>query len=88
MLKRFGEQATMVALYPESGRTHQLRVHMAHLGHWILGDDKYGKKDSFPRLALHAQAIGFIHPHTKCFLEVCSVIPEEFRKFSPGRRTV
>ena len=60
---------TLVSLFPKTGRTHQLRVHMNHIHHPILGDTKYGRKESFPRLALHAQAIGFEHPHWKCFLE-------------------
>ena len=78
VIKRY-KTKTRVALFPESGRTHQLRVHMAHLGHPILGDDKYGKKESFPRLALHAQSIGFFHPQTKHFIEFVSPLPAEFR---------
>jgi len=78
VMKRFGERATMVALFPESGRTHQLRVHMRHLGHAILGDDKYGDAKAFPRLALHAQAVGFFYPRTKKWIEFSSVLPEEF----------
>lgn len=70
--------ATLVALFPKTGRTHQLRVHMAYLRHPILGDDKYGNKKSFPRLALHAQAIGFCHPQTKSYLEFSSRPPQEF----------
>jgi len=69
---------TLVALFPKTGRMHQLRVHMSHLGHPILGDDKYGKKKSFPRLALHAQAIGFCHPRTKTYLELFAKAPKEF----------
>lgn len=69
---------TLVALFPKTGRTHQLRVHMAYLRHPILGDDKYGKKKSFSRLALHAQAIGFRHPQTKSYLEFSSKPPREF----------
>ena len=78
VLKRY-QTKTLVALFPESGRTHQLRVHMAHLGHPILGDDKYGKKESFSRLALHAKTIGFSHPQTKHFIEFVSTLPKEFR---------
>lgn len=78
VLKRFQGRVTMVALFPQSGRTHQLRVHMKHLGHPILGDDKYGTKKSFPRLALHAQALAFNHPWTKRFIEFWSVLPPEF----------
>ncbi len=79
VLERF-KTASLVALFPQTGRTHQLRVHMAHLKHPILGDGKYGHKNSFSRLALHAQSIGFVHPNTLHYIEFCSVIPEEFRK--------
>ena len=78
--QRFEKKATLVALFPESGRTHQLRVHMAHLGHPVLGDDKYGMRNSFPRLALHAQGIGFVHPQTKQFVEFFCPCPPEFLK--------
>jgi 23S rRNA pseudouridine1911/1915/1917 synthase len=81
VIKRFGGQATMVALFPESGRTHQLRVHMRHLGHAILGDDKYGDVMAFPRLALHAQSVGFRYPRTGCWMEFSSVLPEEFLNY-------
>ena len=77
VIKRF-LGITFVALFPKTGRTHQLRVHMAYLKHPILGDDKYGKKETFPRLALHAQSIGFIHPQTNCFCEFSSKIPPAF----------
>lgn len=78
--QRFGTAATLVALFPESGRTHQLRVHMRYLGHPILGDDKYGRgpRNAFPRLALHAQAIGFQHPGTKEWVEFQTTPPPEF----------
>ena len=69
---------TLVALFPQTRRTHQLRLHMAHLGHPILGDEKYGKRNSFPRLALHAQEIGFVHPKTGKFIEFSSKPPLEF----------
>lgn len=69
---------TLIALFPRTGRTHQLRVHMKYLGHPILGDSKYGKRSSFSRLALHAQAIGFRHPDTKKWVEFYSRIPQEF----------
>jgi 23S rRNA pseudouridine1911/1915/1917 synthase len=80
VLARFDNRATLVALFPESGRTHQLRVHTAYLGHPILGDDKYGNKDSFPRLALHAQAIKFQHPQTRHDIEFFIPMPAEFRR--------
>ena len=69
---------TSVALFPETGRTHQLRLHMKHIGHPILGDENYGTRSSFPRLALHAQAIFFEHPRTKKTLELSVPLPSEF----------
>lgn len=72
---------TLVSLFPRTGRTHQLRVHMAYLKHPILGDDKYGKAGSFPRLALHAQSIGFVHPHTKKYVEFSLRPPKEFLSY-------
>jgi 23S rRNA pseudouridine1911/1915/1917 synthase len=77
VIKR-GKGVTLVSLFPKTGRTHQLRVHMSHLRHAILGDDKYGKAKNFSRLALHAQAIGFRHPQTKNYLEFFSRPPREF----------
>lgn len=77
VLKRF-KNSTLVALFPQTGRTHQLRVHMKHLGHPILGDEKYGRKESFSRLALHAQSIEFEHPVTKLPVEFSCPVPAEF----------
>lgn len=53
-----------VTLTPETGRSHQLRLHMASLGHAILGDVFYGDKNTHSRLCLHARALAFSHPHT------------------------
>ncbi len=77
VLKRLSK-STLIALYPQTGRTHQLRVHMKHLGHPILGDEKYGRKESFSRLALHAQSIAFSHPITKAYIEFSCPTPQEF----------
>ena len=63
-----------VALFPRTGRTHQLRVHMSWLGHPILGDARYGGP-SFKRLALHAQSIAFEHPIKKFRLEISIPAP-------------
>ncbi len=68
VLKRF-KDTTLLELTPHTGRTHQLRVHLAYLGHPILGDVKYGDKNSFNRLCLHAEYLGFIHPRSGQFLE-------------------
>jgi 23S rRNA pseudouridine1911/1915/1917 synthase len=77
VIKRY-KNMTLLELEPHTGRTHQLRVHLAHLGHPILGDEKYGKKSTFPRLALHAKTLGFIHPTTKEFLEFSKDLPADF----------
>jgi len=69
---------TAVALFPTTGRTHQLRLHMRHLRHTILGDEKYGNKETFSRLALHAQAIFFEHPFSKFKMEISVPLPPEF----------
>ncbi|MDD5130082.1 MAG: RluA family pseudouridine synthase [Candidatus Omnitrophica bacterium] len=79
-LKR-SKNFSLLELKPFTGRTHQLRVHLAYLGHPILGDAKYGKKDNFSRLALHAQEIGFLHPSTGKLLHFTSDIPLEFQEF-------
>lgn len=83
VLRRFADYATLLELSPQTGRTHQLRVHLAHLGHPILGDSKYGTaaQPDFPRLALHALELGILHPQTKKFLSFNSKLPAEFTKF-------
>ncbi len=72
---------TFLRLHPISGRTHQIRVHLAHIGHPVLGDKIYGKRDSFPRLALHAYSIEFQHPMSKNTLHATSIFPDSLRKF-------
>jgi 23S rRNA pseudouridine1911/1915/1917 synthase len=69
--RRFGKTAAQLLLYPKTGRTHQLRVHLASLGHPILGDPTYGGRKvcsvngvEVPRVMLHARTLGFHHPLT------------------------
>ncbi|MCX5700929.1 MAG: RluA family pseudouridine synthase [Candidatus Omnitrophica bacterium] len=81
-LKRIGE-FSLLQLEPFTGRTHQLRVHLAFIGHPILGDRKYGENNEFSRLALHAKSLGFIHPKTGKLIEFDSSLPQEFIDFSP-----
>ncbi|MDO8662070.1 MAG: RluA family pseudouridine synthase [Candidatus Omnitrophota bacterium] len=80
-LKRFDDYS-LLQLEPFTGRTHQLRVHLAFIGHPILGDKKYGKSNDFGRLALHAQSLGFIHPSSGKFVEFNSLLPHEFLAFT------
>jgi len=72
---------SLLELKPFTGRTHQLRVHLAFLGHPILGDLKYGEDNAFGRMALHAQEIGFIHPRTEKFVHFTSSLPGAFKDF-------
>jgi len=78
VLKRYKE-ATLLELSPHTGRTHQLRVHLKFLGHPILGDSRYGRRDEFNRLTLHATVLEFCHPRTGKFVEFQSNVP--FRNF-------
>ena len=75
---RRSSRVTALALFPETGRTHQLRLHMRHIGHPIMGDENYGTRGNFSRLALHAQAVFFIHPRTGKPLEISVPLPSEF----------
>ena len=72
---------SMLELEPFTGRTHQLRVHLAFIGHPILGDSKYGKAGKEERLYLHARSLGFKHPSTGEFVEFSCDVPEEFIRF-------
>lgn len=83
VIDRFGD-FTMLRCRLETGRTHQIRVHMAYIGHPVAGDDVYGPKKVIKSLegqCLHAQKIGFIHPSTGEYLEFTSEIPSTFADF-------
>ena len=82
------QKATHLRLRLETGRTHQIRVHLASLGHPVLGDDVYGKP--YPGLegpCLHAAKIGFVHPTTGQYLEFESPLPDYFRRVLRQLRT-
>ena len=75
----------------ETGRTHQIRVHMAHIGHPIAGDDVYGPSKVINELhgqCLHAYKLGFIHPVTGEYLEFTADPPESFVRFRDKLRKV
>lgn len=93
VLEAFADQAALVECWLETGRTHQIRVHMSYAGHGLLGDETYGGKrrlshkavgqvaaesgNSFARQALHAASLGFDHPVTGERLEFASELPRD-----------
>ncbi len=82
VLEHFGTKYTMLSCELETGRTHQIRVHMAYTGHALLGDTVYGAaKQPFDTegQVLHAGVLGFIHPTTKEYVEFKAELPEYFR---------
>jgi len=95
-LKTCGRAAALIECHLETGRTHQIRVHMAHIGCHLVGDQVYEKNRKsclaelesslrefvihFPRQALHAKSLGFIHPRQKKFMQFDSSYPHDFNE--------
>ncbi|MER8506194.1 RluA family pseudouridine synthase [Mesorhizobium sp. M0199] len=108
VIERFGEQqqefatASLVECRLETGRTHQIRVHMAHIGHPVIGDPEYGqafrtkanrlpapltsKVKAFPRQALHARLLAFRHPDTHLMMRFEAPIPWDMENLVDGFR--
>ncbi len=97
VLKAFGSDASLVRCRLETGRTHQIRVHMAHIGHSLLGDPLYGAGirrsapehikallKTFQRQALHAQELGFRHPTKNKELSFESALPSDMQDLIAG----
>jgi 23S rRNA pseudouridine1911/1915/1917 synthase len=95
VVEAFADQAALVECWLETGRTHQIRVHMAYAGHGLVGDQTYGGKkrlsekvmgpaadlgNGFPRQALHAATLGFVHPVTGEALEFASPLPDDIER--------
>lgn len=97
-LGNFGTIASLVECRLQTGRTHQIRVHMAHLKHWLVGDPVYGRGSiekflrlnkvdvplfdmllHFPRQALHAAALEFIHPISESKISLTAELPEDMQ---------
>lgn len=94
VLETFFDIASFVECRLETGRTHQIRVHMAHTGHALIGDQTYGRRrkfsakrvgddliqafEMFQRQALHAAKLGFVHPETGDFLQFSAGLPLDF----------
>ena len=82
---------THIRLILETGRTHQIRVHMAYLGHPVAGDERYGPKKGIRELhgqCLHAKKIGFHHPRTGEWLDFDSELPPYFQSFLEKLRRI
>jgi len=95
LVESFGAEASLIACRLETGRTHQIRVHMAHIGHPLLGDPVYGKGfkskaarlmpaararlEALSRQALHAAALGFQHPLTGAAMRFESALPRDLQ---------
>lgn len=86
-LKEGGEELTLLEVYPKTGRTHQIRVHLKSIGHPIVGDGLYaGRKTAradrswCPRLFLHAAKLSFVNPKTGKRVVVEAPLPEELKK--------
>jgi 23S rRNA pseudouridine1911/1915/1917 synthase len=104
VLESFAGQAALVECRLETGRTHQIRVHLAHAGHGILGDPVYGgarrlsaravgpegaaAADAFPRQALHAATLGVVHPATGHLLRLASDLPDDMLALLTALRAI
>ena len=79
VLERY-QEATLIELQLETGRTHQIRVHMNYIGHPVVNDPVYGKKKLIDETGqcLHAKELGFIHPTTGEYMEFEAPLPECF----------
>ncbi|MBI1215966.1 MAG: RluA family pseudouridine synthase [Alphaproteobacteria bacterium] len=99
LLEIYGLVASLVECRLQSGRTHQIRVHMAHIQHWLVGDPLYGRHAiprflklhkvpektglalrEFPRQALHAAQLEFIHPISENKISLSAPLPEDMKK--------
>jgi 23S rRNA pseudouridine1911/1915/1917 synthase len=87
--ERLGPDATLVEARPHTGRMHQIRVHLASIGHAVLGDATYGAKPTDPALGrpmLHAAVLGFVHPSTGRYAELRAPLPPDMERAVTGRR--
>jgi 23S rRNA pseudouridine955/2504/2580 synthase len=90
-----GAETSLLEAELLTGRTHQIRVHLAHLGHPVLGDEKYGdfelnkalRKQGLKRMFLHASRLAFRHPETGKAVELVAPLPPDLEKFAARIRT-
>jgi 23S rRNA pseudouridine1911/1915/1917 synthase len=87
--ERLGPDATLVEVRPRTGRMHQIRVHLASIGHAVLGDLRYGAMpadSALGRPMLHAAVLGFVHPSTGLYTEHRAPLPPDMAGAVTGRR--
>jgi 23S rRNA pseudouridine1911/1915/1917 synthase len=103
LIQPYGVAAALISCQLATGRTHQIRVHLASKGHPLVGDPVYLRRRpaaaaqlceparslalDFPRQALHAQTLGFLHPATRQWLNFCSEPPEDFQHLTHVMQT-
>lgn len=84
VIEQKGSQVCLIRCYPQTGRTHQIRVHLSEMGYPILGDKQYGKKFKCPYLAprclLHAYELDFTHPLTGQKIHAQAELPKDFKE--------
>lgn len=91
VLEQYNKGVSLVKCTLETGRTHQIRVHMASIGHPLVGDLVYGykrQKFNIEGQALHAKTLGFIHPRTKEYMEFTSELPNYFKELLEKLRKI
>ena len=78
-------ELSLLRLLPQTGRTHQLRLHLSAVGHPLAGDWLYGTEDPslIPRPALHSYRLRLLHPVTRRWLDVTAPLPEDMRRLLP-----
>lgn len=91
VVERLGKLATLVEVFPRTGRTHQIRVHLTAIGHPVLGDPTYGGPKvrelegvTIPHVMLHARKLGFLHPATGTYLEFTAPRPSDMEAVYDG----
>lgn len=104
VLENFANRAAKVECWLETGRTHQIRVHMSHIGHGLIGDPVYGTRrrvktagldaedadyiSAFPRQALHAAKLGFVHPVSGEYVEFEADLPNDLKALDAALRNM